>query len=145
MKLKGTGKDPLGRYSEGLIYDIQDGTDELQDHLDRGWGEELPPEEHPGRTELQIANSMIRNDPLVDPVEQKIAKEIGDRAYAIVHTGDPEASAEEAQPSIDEESENVVAPPTGRQEPGAPTTFAETREADAARSKGAAKKEPAPK
>lgn len=80
------------------------------------------PKEDPGRTVLQIAGSMVRGDPLTSPVEQEIAAEIGDRAYAIVHTGDEDAPAEAANPELDEEGR--VAPVGGRWEAGHDYTFA---------------------
>lgn len=97
MRLKGTGKDP--RYSEGLIFDAPSA--EAQDYIDKGWATEVKPEEDPGRTERQIAESVVRGDALTDPVEQKIAEQFRDEngeanrdAYLAVHDGDdpfPEA------------------------------------------------------
>lgn len=101
-KMKGTGQDPLGRYSDGLIFDLEDNDpDMVQDFVDKGWAELLPEEEHPGRTKTQIAAAVVRGDQLADPVEQQMADEIGDDAHAIVHLEDPDATAsqyeEEAQ------------------------------------------------
>jgi hypothetical protein len=93
-KMRGTGKDPLGRYSEGLIFDLEDHDPEMvQDFIDKGWAELLPPEDHPGRTKTQIANAIVRGDELADPAERKLADEIGDDAHAIVHLEDPDATA----------------------------------------------------
>jgi uncharacterized membrane protein YgcG len=92
-KMIGTGKDPLGRYSEGLVFDLEDNDPEMvQDFIDKGWANLLDEREHPGRTRTQIAAAMVRGDALADPVEQEIADEIGDDAHAIVHLEDPDAT-----------------------------------------------------
>lgn len=101
-KMIGTGKDPLGRYMKGLIFDLEDNDPEMvQDFIDRGWAELLPEEDHPGRTKTQIANSMVRGDALADPVEQKLAAEIGDDAHAIVHLEDPDATAADYEADVE--------------------------------------------
>jgi len=92
-KMRGTGADPLGRYSEGLIFDLEDNDPRMiQDFVDRGWATLLDEKDHPGRSVTQIANAMVRGDALTDPAEQEIAKEIGDNAHAIVHLEDPDAT-----------------------------------------------------
>lgn len=101
-KMIGTGKDPLGRYSKGLIFDLEDNDPEMvADFIEKGWAELLPEEDHPGRTKTQIANSMVRGDALADPAEQAIAEEIGDDAHAIVHLEDPDASASDYDKEVE--------------------------------------------
>jgi hypothetical protein len=63
----------------------------IDDFVDRGWATVQEPEDHPGRTTTQIAAAVVRGDALADPVEQKLAEDIGDRAHAIVHLDDPDA------------------------------------------------------
>jgi hypothetical protein len=95
-KMRGTGKDPLGRYQKGLIFDLEDNDpDMVQDFVDKGWAEVLPEEEHPGRTITQIAAAMVRGDELADPVEQALAESIEGREHAIVHLDDPDATNED--------------------------------------------------
>ena len=92
-KMRGTGKDPLGRYMKGLFFDLEDNDpDMVQDFVDKGWAEVLPEDEHPGRTVTQIAAAMVRGDELSDPVEQQIAESIEGRQWAIVHLDDPDAT-----------------------------------------------------
>src|SRR6476660_10317224 len=130
MKVVGTGKDPLGRYPENIYVDIPEDASH-KTLLDMGFVKEIDPKEHPGRTEWQIANSVVRNDPLSEPVEREIAAEIGDRAHAIVHTGNVEAKAEEAFPELEESDEN--APPGGRSDHDETTHWDEAGGFDATR------------
>lgn len=92
-KMKGTGKDPLGRYSDGLIFDLEDNDPAMvADFVKKGWATVLPEDEHPGRTVTQIAAAVVRGDEMSDPVEQAIAEQIGGNAHAIVHLDDPNAT-----------------------------------------------------
>jgi len=68
-KMRGLGTDPLGRYGKDLIFDLPDeDPGQVEDFVRKGWAEVLPEREHPGRTVTQIAASMVRGDPLADPV-----------------------------------------------------------------------------
>jgi hypothetical protein len=110
-KMRGTGKDPLGRYMKDLIFDLEDNDPAMvKDFVDKGWADLLPEEEHPGRTTTQIANAMVRGDELGDPVEQKLAEDIGDDAHAIVHLEDPNAK------EADYEKEAAKGPKSGQKE-----------------------------
>ena len=101
-KMRGLGKDPLGRYAEGLIFDLEDNDpDMVQDFVDKGWAEVLPEREHPGRTVTQIAAAMVRGDELADPVEQEIAAELEGREHAIVHLDDPDATEDDYDSEAD--------------------------------------------
>jgi hypothetical protein len=120
-----------GTINEGAIGDIPleqeewapEQTAPFRDMVDRGEVEEMDdPKEDPGRTELQIASSLVRHDPLTHPVEAEIAKGLEGREHAIVHTGDPNAKAEEAQPELTEEGR--YAPAGGRWDAGEDYTFA---------------------
>lgn len=94
MKMKGMGKDPLGRYPKGLIFDLPDEDPALvEDFVAKGWAEVLGEDEHPGRSVTQIAAGMVRGDELADPVEAAMAEKIGDDAHAIVHLDDASATA----------------------------------------------------
>lgn len=110
MRLRGTGTAPEGQYAEGQIFDVLDG-DELQAQslIDLGWAEKVPPEEDPGRTPLQIANSAVRGDELAHPVERQIALDHGyidetgqatDTAYAAVHGQRPDATPEDYEADV---------------------------------------------
>ena len=102
MKMRGTGKDPLGRYAEGLIFDLEDfDTAMIEDFVEKGWAEILPPEEHPGRTTTQIAAAVVRGDALADPVEEKLAEDIEGREHAIVHLDDPDASEADYESEVE--------------------------------------------
>lgn len=108
-RLEGTGKDPLGRYGKGEVFDVPKYVDSpyavhdtdgdrvvnsaYQELLDKGWAKEVKPEDDPGRTVSQMADHVVATGgslPL-HPVEAAIAEKIDD-PYAIVHTGDPNAS-----------------------------------------------------
>lgn len=109
-RLEGTGKDPLGRYGKGEIFDVPkynpaEGDDvadrtinsAYQELLDKGYAKEVAPEDDPGRTPSQIAAAKIgvTSGGLTHPVDAKLADEIDELdAYAIVHTGDPKATDE---------------------------------------------------
>lgn len=103
MRVVATGKAPEGRFPEGQVGDFPevDGAvhPDYQDFLDKGWHVPLDPVDDPGRTKTQIANSIVRGDTLNHPVDAEIAEGITDaEAYAITHTGDPEADPAEADP-----------------------------------------------
>jgi hypothetical protein len=98
-RLVGTGKDPVGRYVEGVVYDIPAYDPSYDDAVARGWGKPLDPEDDPARTKTQIANAVVRGDAIAHPVEAEIAAGMSaDEALAITHTGDPNASAGDAYP-----------------------------------------------
>lgn len=127
-RLVGTGKDPLGRYGKGEVFDVPapdesgvasdpDTNNLYQELLDKGWAKKLDPEDDPGRTKTQIADSMVRNEPLAHPVEQEIAEEIGDDAHAIVQLGDPNATKEDLGP-LGRAPDDGVDVEAGTREPG---------------------------
>lgn len=98
-RLRGTGKDPAGRYSEGTIFDVPDDTPEQGESLvEKGWAVPLDPKDDPGRTEVQVANAIVRNDPMLDPVDREVAAGIS-KPREVVHGEDVYAAdgvAEEA-------------------------------------------------
>jgi hypothetical protein len=98
-RLIGTGKDPLGRYGEDEVFDVPE-NDPLYDELiEKGYAKALDPEDDPGRIHGQIAEAVVAqggSHQLADPVDQKIAEEVEDRALDIVHTEDPNAQAGDA-------------------------------------------------
>jgi hypothetical protein len=102
-RVVGTGTDPLGRYPEGIIGDFPDGSPELQSVLDLGWVREFDPaSDYAENTKWQVANAIVRNDAVVDPVEAEVAKDIGEDAAAIVHEGNVDSTAAELQSKQDE-------------------------------------------
>ncbi len=104
-RLEGTGKDPLGRYGKGEVFDVRE-DDPLYEALqEKGWAKKVAPEDDPGKTDSQVANAVVAqggSHQLQDPVEQEKAKKIGDRALDIVHTGDPDADQGAAGQDPDE-------------------------------------------
>lgn len=106
MRAVGTGTHPEGRFPKGQVSDLPEALDgsgevhpDYQTFLDNGWMELLDPKDDPGRTKTQIANSIVRGDALTHPVDAELADEIPiDEAYAVTHTGDPEASPKHADP-----------------------------------------------
>lgn len=112
-RLEGTGKDPLGRYGKGEVFDVpkyaaatvdaiaeggeQDINPVYQELLDKGYAKEVKPEDDPARTVTQIADAMTvdPNATLAHPADAAVAEKIGSEAdaLAIVHTGDPKATA----------------------------------------------------
>jgi hypothetical protein len=93
-RLVGTGKDPEGRYGEGVVFDVPAYESTYDDLIEKGWAEALPAVDDPGRSKTQIANAMVRGDLLSHPADAAMAAEIDDAdALAITHTGDPDASA----------------------------------------------------
>ncbi len=98
-KMIGTGKDPLGRYSEGLIFDVARESREFQDIQDRGWAKLAPNDGLQGgqvddHRRLEIANAMVRGDTPRLPYEVKVAKELEGREHAVAHLDDPSADNE---------------------------------------------------
>jgi hypothetical protein len=105
-RLEGTGKDPLGRYGKGEIFDvpknISAGDDTVENPtyaelIEKGYAKEVAPEDDPGRTLTQIADAKVvdPNSTLAHPVDAALADGISEAdAYAIVHTGDPKAKAD---------------------------------------------------
>lgn len=108
-RLEGTGKDPLGRYGKGEIFDVEqyaattanltaeDGDRVVnpvyQELIDKGYAKPVKPEDDPGRTVTQIANHMVQTQAYPDhPVEAEIAASIDGDEYAIVHSDDPKAT-----------------------------------------------------
>jgi hypothetical protein len=105
-RLEGTGKDPLGRYGAGEIFDVPkfrtnadaaNGTvnPDYQYIVDQGWAKEVAPEDDPGRTPSQIAAAKVGVSgygTLSDPVDARLADDMTyEEAYSLVHTGDPSA------------------------------------------------------
>lgn len=95
-KMRGTGKDPVGRYREGTTFDVPDGSQEEKELVDRGWAEYVG-DAAKLRDDFQIANAVVRNDPLIHPIEAEMAAKVEDRAHDIVHSGDPKAKKGEVQ------------------------------------------------
>lgn len=90
MRMIGTGKDPEGRYPEGLQFDVPDvdpGARPQGEYLiEQGYAEYLKdPKDDTGRTQRQIAEAVVRGDLLNDPVDREIAEDIGGKAYELVH------------------------------------------------------------
>lgn len=87
-RVMGTGKEPI---SAGVIWDIADDSDELEDALESGVARLLSPEEDPSLAPVHIASAMVRGDydavnqPATDPVELALAESMGlDGAREIV-------------------------------------------------------------
>lgn len=138
-----------GTINEGAIGDLPleyeewapEQTAPFRSLVESGAVEEMDdPKEDPGRTELQIASSMVRNDPLTSPVEQEIAKDLEGREHAIVHTGNPDAKAEEATPELLEDDDARNAPAGGRWEAGEDYTFSGVTKRNAESVKASASK-----
>lgn len=109
-RLVGTGKDPEGRATEGLIFDAPEAPEgaepgsigysgSAQDYIDRGFAKRLDPEDDPGRTRSQIAAAVVRGDNLDHPEDRKIAEgfrgfgenpDEGDDPYAVIHEAESE-------------------------------------------------------
>ena len=50
MRMIGTGNDPLGRYPDGLEYDLpDDDPDAIAEHVERNWGRPVTDEADKGR------------------------------------------------------------------------------------------------
>lgn len=107
-RLVGTGKAPDDQYLEGQVFDVESFDPLYEDLLDRGWAEEVDPEDDPGRTETQIANAVVRGDPVAHPVERKIAEGIKD-PYAVVHRQDPKATDKELEKATKAGRESAIA------------------------------------
>jgi hypothetical protein len=75
MRLTGTGKDPEGRYSKGLIFDAPE--QDAQSIIEKGWAKETAPEDDPGRTDSQLAAAAVRGDTLSDPIDRELAQSKG--------------------------------------------------------------------
>lgn len=86
MRMIGTGKDPEARYPEGLIFDVPDfDGDRQRNYLkEQGFAKDYEGDD-PGVTYRQVAESIVRGDPLLNPDEQKKAEKIGAKAYEMVH------------------------------------------------------------
>ncbi len=108
MRAVGTGTHPEGYYLEGQVVDLAElpggALDPSnQDLIDKGWVRPLDPEDDPGRTKSQIANSIITNDSLANPDDAAVAAKIDPAdAYAIVLQGDPEAKFEDLPEAADQ-------------------------------------------
>lgn len=94
-RLEGTGKDPLGRYGKGEVFDVPSDAPVYQELIDNGFAKKVAPEDDPARTVTQIADDIVSGRGThADPADAKIAAGIStEGAYAIVHTGDPSAKA----------------------------------------------------
>lgn len=111
-RLEGTGKDPLGRYGKGEVFDVPKFVsadplgdaerDDLtinpvyQDLLDKGYAKELAAEDDPARTPTAIADHVVATGGALPdhPADRAVAEKVKDDAYAITHTGDPNATAD---------------------------------------------------
>jgi hypothetical protein len=74
-RFKGTGRDELGRYSEGVVVDLD--PEAAAGLVERGLVEELPAVDEPGRTAYQLAQAVVRNDLLTDPDDRQAAVAAG--------------------------------------------------------------------
>jgi len=102
MRLVGTGTAPEGQYIEGQICDA---SDEVGAGLiEKGWVEELPADEDPARSRLQMANAAVRGENAVSEEDLEAAEEWhgtgtnpekGTDPYPAVFAQDPDADAEE--------------------------------------------------
>lgn len=103
-RMVGTGKAPQG-YLENQVFDVADSDHGTVDDLERkGWAKLLDPADDPGRTKVQIANSIVRGDALLHPDDADVAEEIGghDEALAIVHLEDETATPKDYEADADE-------------------------------------------
>jgi len=75
MRLRGTGNTPPGvdQCPKGLIFDALPEQGEAL--IEKGWAEEVAPEDDLGRTRLQMANSAVRGEQFTDPDDLKIGDE----------------------------------------------------------------------
>lgn len=170
MRAVGTGTHPEGRYLEGQVFDlpeltsgssdtpgapsIEDVHPDYRSIIENGWATLLDPVDDPGRTDSQIAASIVRHDDLSHPLDAAKAAEMGPEvALAIVHTGDPEATEvpdphDERGSTLGRHGQQVAALPqgfipgtdpveAGTQAAGRPRG---TRKTGTARKSGAAKK-----
>jgi hypothetical protein len=88
----GTGRDELGRYGEGVVVDVDQ--EAAKGLLERGWIEELPAADHPGRTRYQLAQAVVRNDLLSEPDDRAAAIDAGfieEHEGTSTYTATPEA------------------------------------------------------
>jgi len=104
----------------GHIFDVADADAERYEKS--GLAERVPPAEDPANTRVQIANSIVRGDPLYDPGALAVAGDMDEAtARAIVHTQNPDASPEDVPElggvSADEDKEDQAEFATGRPSP----------------------------
>lgn len=108
MRLVGTGKAPEGQYPEGHVFDSAANSPEAKQLLADGWATTLDPADDPGRTVTQIANAVVRDDPLSNADDRAVAEREGlldesggpsERAYAVVHQQDPDAEPSDIGPA----------------------------------------------
>lgn len=103
-RMVGTGNAPQG-YGEGQVFDVADQDYGTVEDLERkGWAKRVDPADDPGRTKVQIANSMVRGDLLGHPDDAAVADEIGthDDALAIVHLEDANATPADYEEEAEE-------------------------------------------
>jgi hypothetical protein len=142
-RLQGTGRDPLGQYGEGVVFDVPR-TDPLYDELiANGHAEPVRPADDPAMDSTQVANRLVRGEPVDQhPGGPEHIENIGARAHDIVHTQDPDAPLGAASPDPAALQEFDAAnratydtdqlPPSGEEEAVIPASGAVVREGDLA-------------
>lgn len=106
-RLIGTGTDPLGRYNEGEIFDVDTNNPVYADLIDNGWAKPVAHADDPGRTPAQLADSIVASGGELPEGarDRKAALDAGldnERdAFAKVHTGDPGVVAEDLHTGAD--------------------------------------------
>lgn len=108
-RLRGTGKDPLGRYGKGDVFDVPADDPQYDQLIEAGYAEEVAPEEDPGRTGIQIADAVVSQGgtaQLADPVDRALAKEVAPAAHDAVHTDNPYAEPGDAGLSADDRDQD---------------------------------------
>jgi hypothetical protein len=75
-KLVGTGKDPMGRFPDGHIFDSPAGSPEYEDLIASGVAKEAGPAPgHSGlKRDVEVANAVVRGDSLGSAEAQEHAK-----------------------------------------------------------------------
>jgi hypothetical protein len=92
-RMRALDAGPASVAEAGHVFDVDETSERYQELLDRGLAEKLPPEDDPGRTDIQIAQAVVRGDPLTDPVDRRLAEDMGVAdAQAKVALQDPTAT-----------------------------------------------------
>jgi hypothetical protein len=98
MRLRGTGTAPDGQYPKGQIFDAQDS--QAAELTEKGWAERLTdPLEDPGRSEIGIAQGLIRGDTLNHPDDAAVAAEFQGGGTDPTEGKDPHAVVAEQDPA----------------------------------------------
>lgn len=131
MRLRGTGNTPPGndQLPEGLVFDADPVSGEAL--IEKGWAEEVPPEEDLGRTRLQMAHAAVRGEQPTHPDDLAA----GDEWYGIgenplkgkdpipaVTGQDPDAEA------VEVDNTEAGAPPEAGQESAVATSATESQQ-----------------